>query len=238
MDKKLRICTICARGGSKGVKKKNLRNLNGKPLLGYSIEQARLSGQFVGIGVSSDSDEILELAKELGADWQIVRPPDLAEDTSPKLPAIQHCAGEIERILGEEYNTIVDLDASAPLRSVDDVVAVVRLLESSAAANVITGVKARRSPYFNLVELNKNGTVELSKPLTKQVIRRQESPLCFDMNASIYAWTRSGLINSNSIFQESTLLYEMNEETAFDIDSEEDFELVQWIMRRRGGKQS
>ena len=89
-----------------------------------------------------------------------------------------------------------------------------------------------------MVELNKNGTVELSKPLTKQVIRRQESPLCFDMNASIYAWTRSGLINSNSIFQESTLLYEMNEETAFDIDSEEDFELVQWIMRRRGGKQS
>lgn len=85
-----RLCTICARGGSKGVNKKNIRPLMGKPLIAYSLEQARASGLFDLIAVSSDAQEILDAARNHGADLLIERPAELASDTAAKLPAIRH----------------------------------------------------------------------------------------------------------------------------------------------------
>lgn len=225
-----RLGTICARGGSKGVKGKNLRRLLGKPLLAYSIEQAKASGLFAAIAVSSDSDNILETAREYGADHLINRPDALATDQAAKLPVIQHCAAEVEHLRGQTFDTIVDLDATSPLRTVEDIRAAVVLLEEGDAMNVITGMPARRSPYFNLVELNGDGYVELSKPLTVPIIRRQDAPKCFDMNASIYAWKRSVLFESKSIFTTGTRLYVMPEERSIDIDSELDFAFVEFIL--------
>jgi len=232
MDHPLRLCTICARAGSKGVKNKNLRPLLGKPLIAHSIEQARQAKLFDGLAVSSDSEAILEMAKGHGVEWLVRRPDDLARDDSPKLPVIQHCVRQAEECSGRQFDTLVDLDASAPLRTAADIAGVVQLLESTHAANVITGVKARRSPYFNLVELAEDGTVRLAKPLAKPIGRRQDAPPCFDMNASIYAWRRSGLMDSAAVIQPTTLLFEMSESTAFDIDSELDFEFVEWLMKK------
>ena len=90
-----RLCTICARGGSKGVKGKNLRLLAGKPLIAHSIEQARQSGLFEAIGVSSDSNDILKTADEWGADYLVERPAEMASDTAGQLPAIRHRAPTI-----------------------------------------------------------------------------------------------------------------------------------------------
>jgi NAD(P)-dependent dehydrogenase (short-subunit alcohol dehydrogenase family) len=89
---------------------------------------------------------------------------------------------------------------------------------------------ARRSPYFNLVEVDKRGNVQLSKVLPDAIVRRQDSPKCYDMNASIYVWNREALFNNNSVFNADTLLYEMPEERSFDIDSELDFEFVSYLM--------
>lgn len=231
-----RLCTICARGGSKGVKGKNLRPLLGKPLLAYSIEQARASGLFDAIAVSSDSDQILEVGRQYGADLLVKRPDELATDQAAKLPVIQHCVTEAERMLGCTFAILVDLDATSPLRSVDDIRAAVALLEDGEAMNVITAMPARRSPYFNLVELNAAGFVGLSKPLATPVVRRQDAPKCFDMNASIYAWRRSVLFESKSIFTSKTALYEMPEERSIDIDSELDFTFVEFILSRNVGE--
>jgi len=228
----LRLCTICARGGSKGVKNKNIRPLLGKPLITYSIDQARASGLFVGIAVSSDSSAILDVARNAGADWIIVRPDELARDDSPKLPVIEHCVLMTESMTGRKFETLVDLDASAPLRTVDDIRGVVQLLEEKRAPNVITGVPARKSPYFNLVEMTETGSVRLAKVPDKPVVRRQDAPRCFDMNASIYAWRRDALIGSRTLFHPDTLLFEMAPETAHDIDSELDFEFVEWLMQK------
>lgn len=225
-----RLCTICARGGSKGVKGKNLRPLLGKPLLAYSIEQAKASGLFALIAVSSDSDLILETAREYGADHLIKRPDELATDQAAKLPVIQHCVAEVERLQCQTFDIIVDLDATSPLRTVEDLRAAVALLEDGEAMNVITAMPARRSPYFNLVELNAAGFVELSKPLAVPVVRRQDAPKCFDMNASIYVWRRAVLFDKNSIFTDKTALYVMPEERSIDIDSELDFAFVEFIM--------
>src|SRR5438045_2301672 len=95
-----RLCTICARGGSKGIKGKNIRALLGKPLIAYSIEQAKMSGLFDAIAVSSDSDAILEAAGKCGADYLIKRPAELATDQAPKVPVIRHCVAEAEKLEG------------------------------------------------------------------------------------------------------------------------------------------
>ena len=187
-----RLCSICVRGGSKGVPNKNIRTLLGKPLLLHSLDQARKSGLFDCIVVSSDSPKILQLAEEWGVDHVIERPEELATDSAPKMPVIQHCFITAETLSGMTFDIAVDLDATSPLRNQADLKGVVDLLEShDSTTNVITGAPAHRSPYFNLVELDKSGRVNLSgkrQGSMKTIIRRQDAPPCFDMNASIYAW--------------------------------------------------
>lgn len=229
-DTMTRICTICARGGSKGVKNKNIRLLLGKPLIAHTILQAQASGLFDCLAVSSDSDEILSIAGSWGADHLIKRPAELATDHAAKLPVIRHCVTQTELLSGSRFDTIVDLDATSPLRTPGDIISCVRLLEERNAANIITGAPARRSPYFNLVEVDDNGVARLSKPLAAPVARRQDAPRCYDMNASIYAWKREVLFDSPSLFTPDTLLYEMPEARSVDIDTELDFKIVEMLM--------
>lgn len=229
----IRICTICARGGSKGVKNKNIREMLGQPLISYTIMQAKQSGLFNCIAVSSDCTEILDTAVKWGVDYVIQRPKELATDAAAKLPVIRHCLVEAERLAGVQFDIVVDLDVTSPLRSADDIVSCVGLLETRRVSNVITGTPARRSPYFNLVETNEVGVPRLCKSLDVAVVRRQDAPKCYDMNASIYAWQRDVLLSSSSIFNDDTLLYVMPEERSIDIDTELDFEFVKFIMGKR-----
>jgi CMP-N,N'-diacetyllegionaminic acid synthase len=229
-----RLCTICARHGSKGVKSKNIRELLGKPLIAHSILQAKASGLFEAVAVSSDSREILEISAQWGADCLIERPAAMATDQAPKVPAMRHCWQKTEEMRGAFYEVIVDLDATSPLRGVDDIRGAVKLLEECGAGNVITAAPAHRSPYFNLVELDEAGRVRISKPPTQPVFSRQEAPPCFDMNASIYVWTRDALSTAEGALNQDTRLYCMPSERSFDIDSELDFEIVKCLALRRG----
>lgn len=229
----MRICTICARGGSKGVKNKNIRLINGKPLIYYTVKQALNSKLFDLVAVSSDSEEILEAGRLAGAQLTIKRPIDLASDTSAKLPVIKHAVEKCEDYLKKKVDVCVDLDCTSPLRNIEDIKKSVELLETTDAPNVITGSPARRSPYFNLVEMGKNGTVTLAKKVVPPIVRRQDAPKCFDMNASIYAWKRMALFSSNAVLIEGTRIYEMPEDRSVDIDNELDFQIVEFLMNKR-----
>lgn len=231
-----RICTICARGGSKGVKNKNIRGLAGKPLIAYTINQAQASHLFDVIALSSDSPEILEVGRQYGVDLLVKRPEELATDTAAKVPVIQHCVAEAERVTGKRFDIVVDLDATSPLRLVEDIQGAVNLLEHEKVANVITGAPAHRSPYFNLVESGEDGVVRLSKSLEKPIVRRQDSPQCFDMNASIYVWQRAALFGSPTIFNADTRLFVMPKERSTDIDDEIDFDIVELLMKKRNSR--
>lgn len=228
-----RLCTICARGGSKGVKGKNLRDIMGKPVLAYSVIQALNSGLFDAVAVSSDSDEILEAAKKYGAHFIIKRPDELATDTAAKVPVIKHCAQEVEKITNIKFDTFVDLDCTSPLRDLSDIIDVVAIVEGEDCSNVITGMDSRRSPYFNLVELKADGYVGLSKKLDKGIVRRQDSPKCFDMNASIYAWKREAFFELTTVLAEKTKIFVMPEDRSVDIDSELDFQIVQFLLEKK-----
>lgn len=228
----LRLCTICARGGSKGVPGKNIRPLLGKPLIAHSIAQAKDSGLFDKVAVSSDCDEILSVAKQYGADIVIKRPEELATDGAGKLGAIRHAILEAEGEAAKEYETFVDLDATSPLRSIEDIIEAVTLLEDKKLSSVLTATPARRSPYFNILEVSQNGEVTVSKKPEQAVLSRQSSPKCYDMNASIYVWSREPFISDPSCFYKDTRLLIMPDNRSVDIDSELDFDIVEAIMKK------
>ena len=207
--------------------------LLGKPLIAHSIEQARASDLFETVAVSSDSADILATADTWGADLLIQRPGEMATDHAAKLPVIQHAAREAEAESGIRYDTFVDLDATSPLRFPEDILGAVQLLEARGVSQVITGKEARHSPYFNLVECDSEGRVRLSKRVEPLIVRRQDAPKCFDMNGSVYVWSRDGLFNLEPPFNSDALLYEMPEERSVDIDSPLDAQFVQFLMEAR-----
>lgn len=227
------LCTICARGGSKGVKNKNIKELNSKPLIAYTIEQAKNSGLFEHIVVSTDSDNIAKVAKQYGAEVFFKRSPEMASDTAGKLDVIKDAFERSEKYYNRTFDYLIDLDATAPLRSVEDIINSFNQFKENNNDNLITAMPSRRSPYFNLVEQDKNGKVYLSKKLDDVVARRQDAPKSYDMNASIYIWKRDVILDESSIFLEKTGLYVMPEERSIDIDNELDFKFVEFLMGKK-----
>jgi CMP-N-acetylneuraminic acid synthetase len=232
----IRFCSICARGGSKGVKNKNIRDMHGLPLIAHSILQARKSGLFDVISVSSDSDAILDVARTHGADYTIKRPDVLATDTAAKVPVIRHAMETAEALSGKTCDLIVDLDATSPLRLVRDIQELVNLLETPGTSNVFSVTPSRRSPYFNMVEIGEDQIPVLSKTLPNQVVRRQDAPATYDMNASIYGWTRDCLMANDRLFLPATKAFMMPEERSYDIDTPVDFRIVELLMTQEAAQ--
>jgi len=233
MESKNILAVIGARGGSKGVKNKNIRMLLGKPLIAWTIEQAIKSKLFDRVVLTSDSDEIMRISSEYGADVFFKRPDELATDSAPKIPAIRHALVETEKRYNKKYNIVVDLDATSPLRTEQDLKLALDIFVNNNYDALITAMSARRSPYFNLVELDDYGFVDLSKKIHKPIVRRQDSPKCFDMNASFDIWKREVLLKSDTLFTGKTGLFIMPEERSIDIDSELDWKIVEMIMSER-----
>jgi len=225
------LCTICARGGSKGVKNKNIKEINGKPLIAYTIEQAKNSKLCDHIVISTDSDDITNIAKEYGAEVFFKRSAEMASDTAGKLDVIRDAFVRSEKNYNKQYDYLIDLDATAPLRDTEDIIKSFEQFLQDNNDNLITAMPSRRSPYFNLVEQDKDGKVYLSKTLDDSIVRRQDAPKSYDMNASIYIWKRNTILHENSIFLENTGLYVMPEERSIDIDTEIDYKFVEFLMR-------
>ncbi|MDO9207844.1 MAG: acylneuraminate cytidylyltransferase family protein [Sulfuricurvum sp.] len=231
------LCTICARGGSKGVKNKNIKELCGKPLIAYTIEQAKGSKLFEHIVISTDSDAIASIAREYGAEVFFKRSAEMASDTAGKLDVIRDAFIRSEAYYHDTFDTLIDLDATAPLRSIDDIIGSYRQFLDNNNDNLITAMPSRRSPYFNLIEVDASGKVALSKKIASDITRRQDAPKSYDMNASIYIWKRPAILDENSLFLEKTGLYVMPEERSIDIDTQLDFEFVEFLMRKRNAKE-
>lgn len=232
MNAPLALCTVCARGGSKGAPGKNVRPLMGKPLLWHTLDHARAAGRFAAIAVSSDDPAILDAARAWGVDLAVRRPDWMATDAAAKPPAIRHCVETVEAGTGLRFDVMVDLDATAPLRQPGDVSAALDLLLEGGCDNVLSVAPARKSPYFNLVERGADGFGRLSKPLDPPVVRRQDAPACFDINGSVYVWTREAFFAGPAALTDRTRLYVMPESRSVDIDTETDWIIVEALMAR------
>ena len=227
------LCTICMRGGSKGIPNKNLKKINGKPLMFYTINQAIKSKLFDKIIVSTDSKKIYSNALKIGAEGFFLRKKIFAKDHSPKVPVIRDALIRSEIYYKKNFDYIFDLDVTSPLRKVSDIKNAYDQFIKEKSNNLITGTLSRKSPYFNLIEKNANNNIAPSKKLKNFLVRRQDSPITYDMNASIYIWKRKTLLKQDNIFSNKTSLYLMNDYQSFDIDSSLDFEIVEYLLKKK-----
>ena len=224
------ICTVCARGGSTGVPRKNVRPLLGKPLIGWTIEQALAAPSIEGVYVSTDDDEIASIAEDFGAVVPYRRPAELATTEAAKLPVIGHLVERIEAD-GVEVDRIVDLDPTSPLRTVNDIENAIALLDDDTDV-VITAYPAEKNPYFNMVEQQADGSYGLV--VASDAVSRQGAPAVYSMNGSVYVWHRHTL--EKGLWGGRAQLYEMPRERSVDIDAELDFTIVELLMSRREGR--
>jgi len=224
------LCTICARGGSKGVKNKNIKKINGKPLIAHTIIQAKQSKLFKHIVVSTDCDNIAKISTKFGAEVFFKRDKKLSSDTAGKLDAIKDAFIRSEKYYNTKFDYLIDLDATAPIRKISDIKNAFKQLKKTKAPNLVTATNARKSPYFNQLEI-KNGKISLSKPLKNNILRRQDSPKVYDMNSSIYIWDRKSILSQTKIINKDTQLYIMDDITAYDIDTLIDFKIVKMLLK-------
>lgn len=229
-------CVIGARGGSKGVAGKNFRPLLGKPLIAWSIEQALACPDITRVVVSTDSEAIAEVSREAGAQVPFMRPADLANDTAGKWEVWQHALAATDAHYdGDPIDLFVDLDCTSPLRDVDDISKAIAQFRSADKDAVFTVCEARKNPYFNMLELDDGGNLRICKQLPKPIVRRQDAPKVVEHVASIYVLSPDYLRRGTGLLSGRTEGYDIGSAKSLDIDSEFDFELVEYLMRKRMG---
>ncbi len=226
---------IPARGGSKGVKKKNIRPVLGKPLLAHAIRCGRRVTELDRLIVSTDSEEFAEIAREHGAEVPFLRPAPLAADTAPMLPVLEHAILETEKIYNDRVECVVLLDPTGVLRIPADIEGCLKMFRESDCDCVISGHPAHRNPYFNMVT-ERDGYFNLVCLEGRGVGRRQDAPVCYDLNTVVWIWSRAAVVDQKERLPEKTLLYEIPVERAMDLDHEFDFELLEMILDKKRGQ--
>lgn len=227
------LFTICGRAGSKGLKNKNLKNFLGFPLPFYTISVIDLfikkyTKYECDIVLNTDSIELINLFEDkINMNIEIIRRiPELSEDSTPKVNVIRNCYSVVKDRLSKEYDIIVDLDITSPLRTLGDLENLIDKKINSDYDVIYSVTNSRRNPYFNMVMKTENGYERVIK---SNFNTRQEAPEIFDMNASLYAYSPKFLNGDKGIFESKCNVIKMKDTAVLDIDSEEDFELMQVI---------
>jgi CMP-N,N'-diacetyllegionaminic acid synthase len=226
--------TICCRGGSKGVLGKNIRLLNGISLISYTINVAQKSKYLDDLIVSSDSQEILNIAKNNGVNLAFDRPDELSTDSASKWPVFIHAVENYEKQTGNTVSYIVDMDVTVPLKTTQDIDnAIVLALQSPEIDVVITGYEPERNPYFNMMEIKNSGFAEIVKKTPTPIVRRQDAPKVFSLTPAAYVIKKEALYQYQHWSEAKCMISEMPRERAIDIDTELDFKLIEFLMNEK-----
>jgi len=224
---------IFARGGSKGLPGKNIRNLAGKPLIAWSIEHARDIRRIERVIVSTDSETIASIARDFGAEVPFLRPQELARDDTPEWLAWQHALSFLLKTDGSLPTAMVSIPPTAPLRLPYDLENCLDEFEKGEVDVVITVTKAHRSPWFNMVKRSQDGSVGLVMEAPIPITRRQDVPEVFDMATVAYVARPDFVLERTGIFCGKVRSVEVPVERAIDIDTIFDFELAEFLLSRR-----
>ena len=223
------IALICARGGSKGLPGKNIRPLNGTPLIGWSIKIAKEIERVSRVIVSTDSKEIAKIALEYGAEVPFMRPENLALDNSPEWSVWRHAINYLENQQSEKIDALVVLPVTAPLRTIRDVNKCIDLFEKGGTDSVITVSESNRNPYFNMTSNDSKGYSSLVIQSDKGITRRQDAPEVFDMATVAYVVDTNFIKDFNGIFEGRVKNVVIPRERAVDIDNMIDFKIAECL---------
>ena len=228
------VAFIFARGGSKGLPGKNVRLLDGKPLIAWSLEHARAVKRIERVIVSTDCQQIADVAHQHGAEVPFIRPKELALDDSPEWLAWQHALNYLKETEGILPKVMVSVPATAPLRSVTDLNNCLDEYEKGDVDAVVTVTDASRSPYFNMVKRNPDGTVALVIPPSTTLTRRQDAPIVYDMATVAYVLRPEFVMTHQSIFDGRVRAVHVPLERAIDIDTLMDFTIAEFYSSQQG----
>jgi CMP-N-acetylneuraminic acid synthetase len=221
---------IFARGGSQGIKKKNLQKIGDKTLLEHAISVALKVKRVSKVVVSTDNDEIAEVALKAGAIIPFIRPKNLATNEASEWKAWQHAIKEM-RSIGNKIDTFLSIPTTSPLRSVQDIDNCLDKLDEENADIVITIKKSERSPYFNMVKLDEASRAHLV--INSDYSRRQDTPEVFDVTTVAYAAKADFILNSSGIFEGNVKTSIVPPERAIDIDSTFDLEIAKFLYNNK-----
>lgn len=233
------LFTLCGRAGSKGVKGKNARDFLDVPLVWYSMANIALymekygQGDDIKVVLNTDSEPLKDLVRKVkGVPVTIIhREESLAGDKVPKVAVILDSLNKAEELFARKFDMVVDLDITSPLRTVEDVKNAIGRKKQRNDVDVVYSVApSRRNPYFNMVK-EENGF--FCKAIPSNFTTRQEAPVFYDMNASIYAYSPDALRNKEqaTFFNSGSDAIVMKDTGILDIDSEEDYELMQVVAK-------
>ena len=226
---------IPARGGSKGVPRKNLVPILGKPLIAYTIEAALQSRRLSRAVVSTDDEEIARVSRDCGAEVPFLRPPELATDSALSLGVMQHAVREMERLEGKKYDVAVMLQPTTPLRLGSDIDTGIDLLLKSGADAVISVVEVGAHHPLRMKKVLEDGQlVNFIDQGFEDMRPRQELPPVYIRNGALYITRRDVLVNENSFTGKDCRAYEMPEDRSVNIDSESDIILAEYYLKKCG----
>ena len=226
------VAVIPARGGSKGVPRKNIRPLAGKPLIAYAIHTALASRLIDKVVVSTDDEEIASVARQYGAEVPFMRPKELAHDDSPEWLTWQHTIRTLNEMGStSKMKVFVCVSPTAPLRSVEDVDACIQnFLESDDADTVLAVTPADQNPYFTMVNLNDEGYAQLVVSSDPPIYRRQDAPPVFAITPVAYVLSPDFILSAGSMLEGKVKAVVIPPERAVDIDTELDFKLAELLL--------
>lgn len=221
------LAIIPARSGSRGLKDKNIKELNGKPMISYTIEAAVQSGIFEDVIVSTDSQVYADISIDYGASVPFLRSNYLSSDTATSIDMIIHVIEEMNKI-GKEYDYFMLLQPTSPLRTKDDIINAIELLFEKEANSVVSVCEAENSPlYMNTI----NEDLSIDGFLPKGIkTRRQELDKYYRLNGAIYLCKVEYFLKSKDFYNERSYAYLMNKKNSIDVDDEVDFEFVKSLI--------
>lgn len=223
---------IFARGGSKGLKEKNIKEFYGKPLIAWTIELAKKIDYVDRVIVSTDCENIKEVSIAFGAEVPFLRPKELSEDNSPEWGAWQHAIDFISNESGKLQETFISLPVTAPLRKREDVERCINKFKDASCDIVITASESSRNPYFNMIKINENGNAEIAINGGDKIYNRQEAPITYDISTIAYVAKPSFIMNSSNIFEGNVKVVTIPAERSSDIDTLHDFEVAEFLFER------
>ncbi|MCA3135709.1 MAG: acylneuraminate cytidylyltransferase family protein [Rhodocyclaceae bacterium] len=226
------VAFIFARGGSKGLPGKNVLPFCGKPMIAWSIAHAKAVERIERVIVSTDDEAIATVAREHGAETPFLRPAELARDDSPEWLAWRHALIYLHEN-GGLPDAMVSVPVTAPLREPTDIERCLDVFETGDADVVVTVSEAHRSPYFNMVRQNEDGTVDLVIAPAAKVVRRQDVPAVFDMATVAYVAAPHFVLTREVMFDGRVRAVSVPAERAIDIDTLLDFQIAECLMKRR-----
>lgn len=222
---------IPARGGSKGVVRKNVRPLAGKPLLQWTAESALAARTLTRVVLSSDDEEIAALGRRCGVDVPFIRPADLATDETPTLLVVQHALRALEKF-GDRFDAVCLLQPTNPFRRASDIDACVELLATSGADAVVSilRVPAEYNPHWVYFR-GPDGSLQLSTGEREPLARRQLLPPAFHREGSLYVTRRNVILDGNSLYGARVLGYEVTSADTINIDTPADWDRAEAMMQ-------